>query len=241
MVALPLLSLAPTCRPSRVECARHPSEGQSVAASMGGKRGQQLAAKLRLASACLVHNEFHRFGKCRKCGVRDLRVTKQRRTSQTIYVYALVDPRDGRPFYVGKGRGDRAWQHARSSHLKKEVNSEKARRIAEIKAAGLSVGVTILAEGVTEIEGMRREREEIAKARKVGDITNLTQGDRHHLERALDLVNDILRRFKTLDQWARDLAARLGRPVTKDDYRTYIDALAELADQRALITQMMRE
>lgn len=29
-----------------------------------------------------------------------------------FYVYALVDPRDKKIFYVGKGSGDRVFQHA---------------------------------------------------------------------------------------------------------------------------------
>jgi hypothetical protein len=28
-----------------------------------------------------------------------------------FYVYELIDPRDGKVFYVGKGKGERAWQH----------------------------------------------------------------------------------------------------------------------------------
>jgi hypothetical protein len=28
------------------------------------------------------------------------------------YVYRLIDPRNGETFYVGKGRGDRVFQHA---------------------------------------------------------------------------------------------------------------------------------
>ena len=31
------------------------------------------------------------------------------------YVYALVDPRDHRIFYIGKGKGDRIFQHAGDS------------------------------------------------------------------------------------------------------------------------------
>ena len=31
------------------------------------------------------------------------------------YVYALVDPRDNRIFYIGKGEGNRVFQHAKDS------------------------------------------------------------------------------------------------------------------------------
>lgn len=35
--------------------------------------------------------------------------------SLTYYVYALVDPRDNRIFYIGKGKGNRIFQHAKDA------------------------------------------------------------------------------------------------------------------------------
>jgi hypothetical protein len=50
------------------------------------------------------------------------------------YVYQLVDPRDGAPFYVGKGCGDRITQHEKEA-AKEGLKSRKLSRIREIWAA----------------------------------------------------------------------------------------------------------
>lgn len=52
-----------------------------------------------------------------------------------FYVYELRDPRNGLPFYVGKGKGDRINAHEREA--RKGVSSPKCERIKEIWAAGL--------------------------------------------------------------------------------------------------------
>lgn len=53
--------------------------------------------------------------------------------SHLWYTYVLIDPRTGLPFYVGKGRGRRMYQHERS-------HSRRVREwVAEIRAAGLKV------------------------------------------------------------------------------------------------------
>jgi len=62
------------------------------------------------------------------------------------YVYRLIDPRNGETFYVGKGQGDRIFEHAKGawSATKDEDTAElKIRRIKAIWAAGLDVGHVI--------------------------------------------------------------------------------------------------
>lgn len=50
------------------------------------------------------------------------------------YVYCLVDPADGKVFYVGKGKGNRVFQHALHAELDKDAVSEKLDKIREIHA-----------------------------------------------------------------------------------------------------------
>lgn len=60
------------------------------------------------------------------------------------YVYRLIDPRNGETFYVGKGKGNRIFEHA-NAEFKTLENEEddtaslKIERIREIKSAHLSV------------------------------------------------------------------------------------------------------
>jgi len=62
------------------------------------------------------------------------------------YVYRLIDPRNGETFYVGKGQGDRVFQHAIGALGKtnaEEAADLKAQRIKEIHTTGLAVSHVI--------------------------------------------------------------------------------------------------
>ena len=63
------------------------------------------------------------------------------------YVYLYLDPRTGEPFYVGKGAGERVL-----AHFGDVRESEKTRLIAELRAAGISPQLEILAHGLKDEE-----------------------------------------------------------------------------------------
>jgi hypothetical protein len=60
------------------------------------------------------------------------------------YVYCLTDPRNGEIFYVGRGQGNRVFDHDAGL----EGAEAESRRIGEIKAAKLEVGRYILCHGI---------------------------------------------------------------------------------------------
>jgi hypothetical protein len=51
--------------------------------------------------------------------------------SLEYYVYLYVDPRSGKPFYVGKGKGERML-----AHLLEEDESPKANVLGKLREAG---------------------------------------------------------------------------------------------------------
>ena len=66
------------------------------------------------------------------------------------YVYRLIDPRNGETFYVGKGRGNRIFEHARGlvTNGDDETSDPRLQRIKEIQAAGLEVAHVIHRHGM---------------------------------------------------------------------------------------------
>lgn len=78
-------------------------------------------------------------------------------SEREYYVYALIDPRYNKVFYIGKGKGDRVFSHEKESDKSPESQIEKLRKIEEIERMGLNVKRIILHYGLTESQAFAAE------------------------------------------------------------------------------------
>lgn len=68
-----------------------------------------------------------------------------------MYVYRLIDPRNGETFYVGKGKGNRVFAHIRGEHgIDGDELDNKMKRIRQIRLSGLEVGHVIHRHGMND-------------------------------------------------------------------------------------------
>lgn len=88
------------------------------------------------------------------------------------YVYLYIDPRteNQKPFYIGKGRGSRAF-----SHLKDTADTPKGRIIAELRKLNRKPRIELLKYGLSEKEALLVEATAIDLL-DVGNLTNETRG-----------------------------------------------------------------
>lgn len=91
------------------------------------------------------------------------------------YVYLLIDPRNNKIFYVGKGKGNRINQHLLGALHNNTKETEKIKRIREIKNAKLEVKHTVLRHELTDKEALEVESAVIDVLGK-DNLTNIVKG-----------------------------------------------------------------
>ena len=88
-----------------------------------------------------------------------------------FYVYLYTDPRTGKPFYIGKGQGNRCF-----AHLKDIAHTDKTQAIRELNKLGLKPRIEILKYGLTEKQALLVE----ATAIDLLDVQALSNRVRGH-------------------------------------------------------------
>ena len=86
-----------------------------------------------------------------------------------FYVYVYIDPRSLEEFYFGKGRGSR-----KNAHLSDTSDTQKTRRIASIRKAGLEPIIRVIARNLSEHDALLVEKTLLWKLGK--HLTNVSSG-----------------------------------------------------------------
>lgn len=121
------------------------------------------------------------------------------------YVYALIDPASGQPFYIGKGINDRVFDHIACA-LDSVTENDKYAKIQEIQGNGLKVTHLIIRHGMNERTAFQVESALIDLTLWLKKpLTNKALGH-HSIEFGLATANEIIRRnnAEPLDAMGRD-------------------------------------
>lgn len=108
------------------------------------------------------------------------------------YVYILKDPRDSSIFYVGKGNGNRVFQHV-NGKLDNATTNDKIALIKDILSSGHQVEHHILRHGLSEELAFEIESLSI----DLLGIENLTNAVKGHdsWERGLKTVDEVIQHY----------------------------------------------
>lgn len=117
-----------------------------------------------------------------------------------FYVYLLINPIDNNIFYIGKGKGKRAWNHTRNCKGGYELNSIKAEIIKSILSNGLQPIVFILENKLSEIEAFEIEGRLIRKFKNYG-LSNIASGLKSDRENEQAKARMLLSNIIPYERW----------------------------------------
>lgn len=110
------------------------------------------------------------------------------------YVYLLVDPRNDKIFYVGKGKGDRVFNHLQCA-LSTSDESDKLNIIRDIIKAGLEVKYYIVRHGMEEKEAFLVESVliDLLTFRDFASVANISniQAGHHQFDSGLKTAEEL--------------------------------------------------
>lgn len=101
------------------------------------------------------------------------------------YVYALVDPRNDKVFYVGKGIGNRVFSHEIESGKSPLSEKKKLHKIRDIEENGYSVERLIVNWGLSEDEAFIAEATLINLLNRMPEIQLTNEVSGHHVHESL--------------------------------------------------------
>ena len=110
-----------------------------------------------------------------------------------FYVYVLVDPRNNKVFYVGKGTGNRVFSHEIESEKASKFEKQKIRKIREIEKDGFFVQRVIVNWGLSENEAFIAEATLINLLNYIPSLQLTNEVSGHHIHESLTVEEFELR------------------------------------------------
>ena len=113
-----------------------------------------------------------------------------------FYVYALIDPRNNKPFYIGKGTGNRIFSHVDElMGLSTEIPSKKDNYIHEILKENGTIQHLLIRHNLTEQEAFDLEATLIDFFTHFGETLVNKIAGRHSHEEGIMTAEELIRKY----------------------------------------------